>query len=346
MLLHHFLRRCPCVAACLGVCLLMALALYGGSIHAQSSAVQQTTQNFPTRALRILVPSSAGGTIDIITRAVAHPMAERLGQVVVTENRAAATTILAEEAVARAAPDGYTLMMAGTSRATNPHLHSKLNYDPITDLASVAQVAISGNVLVVNPALPARSVRELVELARSKPGAMFYGSAAQGSSGHLSAELFNQLAGTRITQVPYKGAAPALADLLAEQIQLTFDNIPAAINHIRSGKLRPLGVTSASRSALLPEVPTIAEAGAEAGLRGYEMLARFGLVAPARTPPEVIARLSAEVQAALRQPQVVERFAALGLEPAWSSAEEFQRTTASESTRLGKLIRDAGVRGR
>jgi tripartite-type tricarboxylate transporter receptor subunit TctC len=346
MALRHCLSLPARAVFYLGIHPLLAAALFSAGVNAQNAPAAHNTQTFPTRALRIVVPSSAGGTIDIITRAVAQPMAERMGQAIVTENRAAATTILAEEAVARAAPDGYTLMMAGTSRATNPHMHPRLNYDPITDLASVAQVAISGNVLVVNPALPARTVRDLVELARSKPGAMFYGSAAHGSSGHLSAELFNQLADTRITQVPYKGAAPALADLLAGQIQLTFDNIPAAINHIRSGKLRPLGVTSAQRSALLPEVPTIAEAGAESGLRGYEMLARFGLVAPARTPPEVIARLSGEVQAALRQPQVLERFAALGLEPAWRSADEFQRTTVSESARLGKLIREAGVGGR
>jgi tripartite-type tricarboxylate transporter receptor subunit TctC len=295
---------------------------------------------FPGRPVRIIVPAAAGGTLDIIARSLSPGMGEGLRQIVVVENRATSSTTVAEEYVARATPDGHTMFMAGTSRATNPHLYTNLSYDPLRDLTSVSLVATSGNALVVGPATPAKSVRELIDLARSRPGELLYGTAAHGSSGHLAGELFNQLAGTKLTRVPYRGAAPALVDLLAGQIHMTFDNIPVVIPHVRAGKLRALGVTSARRSSLLPEVPAIAEAG----LPGYEVTARFGLTIPSKTPKNRIARLNAEVVRALNPAPVKERFAKLGLDAVGSSPDEYQRLTVQESERLGKVIKAAGIK--
>ena len=286
------------------------------------------------------MPAAAGGTLDIITRTLAPGLTEGLGQPVVVENRATSSTTAAEEYVVRSTPDGHTMFMGGTSRATNSHLYTRLTYDPLRDLASVCLVAVSGNALVTNPALPAKTVRELIDLAKSRPDNLFYGTAAYGSSGHLAAEMFNQLAGTRLVQVPYKGAAPALTDLIGGQIHMTFDNIPVVIPHVRNGRLRALGVTSSTRSPLLPELPTIAEAG----LTGYEMTARFGATVPAKTPKAVVARLNGELVRALRPAQVQERFAGLGLEVVGSSPAEYQRVTALESERLGKLIKAAGIK--
>ena len=318
-----------------------ALTAPGAVSVAQTSASgPATAQSFPSRPVRIIVPAAPGGTIDIISRALSQKMAEGLGQPAIVENRAGSATTVAEEYVARSTPDGYTLMMAGTSRATNPHMYARLPYDPLHDLTGISLVVTSGNVLIVNPSLPAKTVSELIELAKASPTPLFFGTAAYGSSGHLAAELFKQLAGVKLEHVPYKGAAPAIADLLAGQIHMTFDNIPVALPHIRSGRLRALGVTSARRSSLLPDVPTIAEAG----LPGYEMTARFGLTAPARTPPEVIARLNAEVVRALQTPQLKERFAGLGFDTVGSSPEEFNRLVASEYQRLGKLIKEAGIK--
>lgn len=310
------------------------------SIAQTASSGQGSAQGFPSRPVRIIVPAAPGGTIDIISRALSQKMTEGLGQPVIVENRAGSATIVAEEYVARSAPDGYTMMMAGTSRATNPHMYAKLAYDPLNDLTGVSLVVTSGNVLIVNPSLPAKTVSELVALAKSSPKPLFFGTAAYGSSGHLAAELFKELAGVKLEHVPYKGAAPAIADLLAGQIHMTFDNIPVALPHIRSGRLRALGVTSASRSSLLPDVPTIAEAG----LPGYEMTAKFGLIAPARTPAEVIMRLNTEVVRALQTPQLKERFAGLGFVTVGSSPEEFNRLVAADYESLGKLIKAAGIK--
>jgi tripartite-type tricarboxylate transporter receptor subunit TctC len=325
-------RRTPAVSRQLLVAALLLPAV------PQASAA--SAEAFPSRPVRIVVPAAAGGTLDIIVRTLAPGMSEGLGQVVVVENRATSSTTVAEEYVARATPDGHTLFMAGTSRATNPILYTKLSYDPLRDLVSVSLVATSGNALVTNPATAVASVRELVELAKSRPGQLLYGTAAHGSSGHLAGEMFNQMAGVKLTQVPYRGAAPALTDLLGGQIHMTFDNIPVVIPHVRVGKLRALGVTSAARSSLLPEVPTIAEAG----LPGYEVTARFGLTIPGKTPRGFIARLNREVVRALQPAPVKERFANLGLDAVGSSPEEYQRITLREFERLGKVIKAAGIK--
>ena len=297
-------------------------------------------QGFPVRSLRIIVPAAPGGTVDLLSRAVAQKLGEGLGQSVIVENKPGASTNLGNDYVAKSPPDGYTLLMSGITLSTNPHLYSKLTYDPQKDFAPITVVAVSGNVLVVNPALGVGSVQALIDLAKTKPGRLHYGTPAIGATGHLAGEMFNAMAGVRLTQVPYKGAAPALADLMGGQIEMTFDNIPAAIGHIRSGKLKALAVTSATRSSALPDVPTIAESG----VPGYDISAWFGLVAPAATNPDIIARLHAASIKALAAPDVRSRFTQLGFEAIGNTPAQFQQTIQSDLARFGKIIRDAGIK--
>ena len=297
-------------------------------------------EDFPSRPLRLVVPAAAGGTVDLVSRAVSQKMAELLGQPVIVENRAGATTSIAEEHVAKSAPDGYTLLMSGITLATQPYMRRDLPYDPLRDFSYISLVATSGNVIVVNNALPVHTVADLIRLAKLSPTPLHYGTPAFGSTGHLAAEMFNQMAGTELKQVPYKGAAPALQDLIAGQIEMTFDNIPAAIGHIRAGRIRPIAVTSATRSRQLPDVPTVAEAG----LPGYEIVAWFGMTAPAGVPPEVINRLHGAVIAALRSPEVRERLDALAFEPAGTTPGEFLDFVKSETDKLGRVIRAAGMK--
>jgi tripartite-type tricarboxylate transporter receptor subunit TctC len=303
-------------------------------------AFQAWPQSYPNRPLRLVVPAAAGGTVDLVSRAVSQKMGELLGQPVLVENRAGATTSIAEEHVAKAEPDGYTLLMSGITLATQPYMRSNLPYDPLRDFAYVSLVATSGNVIVVNQNLPVRTVRELIDLAKSSPKPLHYGTPAFGATGHLAAEMFNQMAGTQLKQVPYKGAAPALQDLIAGQIEMTFDNIPAAIGHIRNGRIRPIAVTSATRSRQLPDVPTVAEAG----LPGYEIVAWFGMTAPARTPPDVVTRVHGTVVKALQDPGVRERLDSLGFDAVGSSPAEFLAYVKAETDKLGRVIRAAGMK--
>ena len=297
-------------------------------------------EDFPSRPLRLVVPAAAGGTVDLVSRAVSQKIAALLGQPVVVENRAGATTSIAEEHVAKSAPDGYTLLMSGITLATQPYMRRDLPYDPLRDFSYISLVATSGNVIVVNNALPVRTVADLIRLAKSSSKPLHYGTPAFGSTGHLAAEMFNQMAGTQLKQVPYKGAAPALQDLIGGQIEMTFDNIPAAIGHIRAGRIRPIAVTSATRSRQLPDVPTVAEAG----LPGYEIVAWFGMTAPAGVPPEIIERLHGAVIAALRSTEVRERLDTLAFEPAGTTPAEFLDFVKAETDKLGKVIRAAGMK--
>ncbi len=297
-------------------------------------------QSFPIRAVRIVVPAAPGGTVDLLSRAISQQLGEGLGQSVIVENKPGASTNLGNDYVAKSPADGYTLLMSGITLSTNPHLYSKLTYDPQRDFAPITVVAMSGNVLVVNPALGVSSVQALIQLAKTKPGRLHYGTPAVGATGHLAGEMFNAMAGVRLTQVPYKGAAPALADLMGGQIEMTFDNIPAAIGHIRNGKLKALAVTSAVRSSTLPDIPTMAEAG----VPGYDISAWFGLVAPAATSHEIVAKLHGAVIRALGSTEVRARFAQLGFEPVGNTPAQFQQTIQSDLARFGKIIRDAGIK--
>ena len=302
-----------------------------------SSAQAQT---YPNRPLRIIVPAAAGGTIDILARVFSVRLSAGLGQPVVVENRAGAGTNIGMEAVARSAPDGYTLLMGGVTIATNPALYAKLAFDPAKDLVPVSLVVSSGNVLAVNPELPVNSVKELVEYARAHPGELNFGSPSSGSTPHLAGELFGALTGVKMVHVPYKGAAAGLSDLIAGRVQLSFDNIPPAMPHVRGGKLRALAVTSARRSALLPEIPTMIEAG----IAGFDVSAWFGLLAPAGTPREAIQRVHAETVKALQAGEMRERLNQLGFEVVGGTPEAFAELIRGETLRWSRIIRDSGAR--
>lgn len=317
--------------------IIVALATF---IAVASIAVPAQAQSWPSRPMRIIVPASAGGTVDLLTRAVSVKLGDLLGQPMIVENRAGATTSIAEEYVVRQAPDGYTLLMSGITLATQPFMRANLPYDPQQDLSMISLVATSGNVIVVNPAVPVKTVSDLIQLARSSPTPLFYGTPAFGATGHLAAEMFNQMAGTKLRQVPYKGAAPALQDLIAGQIHMTFDNIPAAIAYVRSGKIRAVAVTSAKRDRQLPGVPTIAESG----LPGYEIVAWFGMVAPAKLPAEITGRLHGEIVKALKDPVVLERLERIGFEPVGSTPAEFLAYVKAQADKLGKVIKNAGMK--
>ncbi len=303
-------------------------------------AASAQAQTYPNRPLRIIVPAAAGGTIDILARVFSVRLSAGLGQPVVVENRAGAGTNIGMEAVARSAPDGYTFLMGGVTIATNPALYAKLAFDPAKDLVPVSLVVSSGNVLAVNPELPVNSVKELLEYARAHPGELNFGSPSSGSTPHLAGELFSALTGVKMVHVPYKGAAAGLNDLIAGRVQLSFDNIPPAIPHVRGGKLRALAVTSARRSALLPEIPTMIEAG----IAGFDVSAWFGLLAPAGTPREAIQRVQAETAKALQAGELRERLNQLGFDVVGGTPEAFAELIRGETLRWSRIIRDSGAR--
>jgi tripartite-type tricarboxylate transporter receptor subunit TctC len=297
-------------------------------------------QTYPSKPVHLIVPAAAGGTVDILSRAIAPALAERLGQPVIVENRPGAGTNVGMEAVVKSAPDGHMLVVGGVPVATNKVLYSKLSFDPTTDLAPITLLVTSSNVLVVNPSLPVHSVRELIEYARKRPGELNFGSPATGSTPHLAGELFNHLAGVKMVHVPYKGAAQGLNDLIGGRLQLSFDNIPPTVPHVRSGKLRALAVTAGKRHAAFPELPTVAEAG----LPGFEVYAWFGLLARSGTPPEVIKRLEAETARVLTAPAVRERLVSLGFEVDGRGAAQYAAFIRSEAERWTPIIRAIGAK--
>ena len=268
-------------------------------------------QPYPAKPVRWVSPWPPGGANDIFSRAIAKKLAEAFGQPVVVENRPGAAGAIGTEAVAKAPADGYVLTLGSSpTHAIAPSLNPNLPYDPLRDFEAVTLVAVVPNVLVVNPSLPVTSVRELIALAKQRPGTLNFASAGNGTSQHLSAELFKVMAGVNMVHIPYKGTAPALAELLAGQVQLAFDNIPALLPHIQAGRLRALAVTPATRSVSLPDLPTVAEAG----LPGYDASVWYGVFVPAGTPRPVVQRLHAEIARALAAPDLKGRMAAMGAE--------------------------------
>lgn len=295
-------------------------------------------QDYPQKPIRIVVPFSAGGGTDALARMVAQRLNEAWGQPVIVENRLGSAGNIATRFVAKSPPDGYTLLMATTStHGIGPHLYKDLPYDPVKDFAAVSLVVWAPNVLVVHPSLPVRSVKEFIAFAKARPGRLLFPSSGNGSSIHLAGELFKTLAHIDMTHVPYKGASPALVDLVGGQTHLMFATVATVLPFFPQGRLVPLGVTTARRTGALPEVPTIAEAG----LPGYEMSGWIGLLAPAQTPREVIARLSSEVTALVRTPDARQRVIALGWDPVGSSAETLAQVITRELPVYGKIIRDA-----
>ena len=297
--------------------------------------------SYPSRPLRLVVPFPPGGPTDIVARPVAQKLSEQLGQQVLVDNRGGAGGNIGAESVAHAAPDGYTLLMGTVgTQAINPALYSKLAYEPTRDLAPVALVAAAPVVLVVHPSVGAKSVKELLELARSKPGRLTFGSAGSGTPGHLTGEMFNGVTAAALTHVPYKGSAPAVTDLIGGQINLMFDPVQSVLPHIRAGRIRALAVSSSRRSGALPDVPTFGEAG----VPGLETTAWWGILVPRNTPREVIARLSAEAQRAVQAADVRERLSAVGIEPMGLGAEAFGEFEKAELAKWGKAVRESGAK--
>lgn len=305
------------------------------------TCAQVFAQSYPVKPIRLIVPYPPGGATDIFGRILGARLGELLGQQVVPEQRAGAAGVLGAEAAARAAPDGYTLVVGQASNlAINQHLMSKLPYDPVKDFAPITLIATSPNLLVVHPSLPARSVNDLVALAKARPGSINYASAGNGSPGHLAAEYFKKLAKIDIVHIPYKGATPALTDVIAGQASLYFTSPIAAQPYVQSGRLRQLAVTSAQRFPPLPDVPTVAESG----LRDYEIVSWWGLLAPAGVPREIIARVHAEAVKALNTAEMKERLAGQGAMVVTNTPEQFAAYIKSEIANWGRIVAVSGAR--
>ena len=297
-------------------------------------------QNFPAKPIRIVVGFAAGGPTDVSGRLLSQKLTEKWGQPVVVEPRTGAGGNIAAEFVAKSAPDGYTLLLPAFAHAVNPSLYANLPFDTEKDFVPVALLTTSANLFAVHPSVPVRNLRELIVLAKAKPGQLTYGSAGVASASHLAGELLNSMAGIKITHSPYKGAAPASVDLVGGHISAAFPSISLAAAHAKAGRLRLLGIASLKRAESLPEVPTIAEAG----VPGFEVLSWYGLLAPAGTPAEIITRLNQEVTRGLNEPDSVERIRAIGAEPMKSTPAEFGAFLKKEIAKWAKVIRAANVR--
>ena len=314
----EFLRRCAVAAA--------ITCVSAGITYAQP---------YPSKPVRIVVPFAPGGGTDVIARYLAAGMTESLKRQVIVDNRAGANAIVGTEIVARAPADGYTLLFVSSPHSVNPSMYAKLPYDTLRDFAPVAMVASSPYFLVIHPSLPVRNVKELVALARKQPDQILYGSGGSGSSAHLTAELFNQMAGVKLREIPFKGAGPALIGTLTGEVALVFGNALTVKPHIESGRLRALGIASAQRSKSAPDLPTISEAG----VPGFRSDAVLGMLAPARTPRAIIDTLNAESHKVMRQPDSVEAMRRMAVDIALSTPEEFGQLIESEMQRWSKVVR-------
>jgi tripartite-type tricarboxylate transporter receptor subunit TctC len=322
-------RRACRAAAALGALAMLCVA-----------APAAQAQGFPVKPVRLVVPFTPGGSTDILARSLAQALTETWKQQVIVENKPGAGGIIGAEAVARAAPDGYTLLMGhiGTL-AVNPTLYPKLPYNAIADFAPVALVAMVPNVLVVHPSIPARTVSELIALAKAKPGVLTYSTGGTGSAAHLATEYFKLATGTDIVHVPYKGAAPAVTDVIGGQVSMTMTGLPPLLQHVRASKLRALGVASTTHLPQIPEVPTIAESG----VTGFEATQWYGVVAPARTPPAIVDRIAADVRKALDRLDLKQRLEAEGAQPTSLGPAEFGAFIRKEIERWAKVIRAANI---
>ncbi len=298
-------------------------------------------QAYPNKPIRFVVGFPPGGTNDIVARALGQKLTEQLGQQFIIENRGGANTAIASELFAKtAAPDGYTIILNAPGHATNPTL-MKLNFDSIRDFAFITTVAESVNLLVAHPSLPARSVKELIAISKARPGDIFYGSSGVGTTVHLSGALFEYMTGVKWVHVPYKGAGPALIDMLGGQFSLYFGNMPSVIGYARQGRLRGLAVTGAKRALAAPDIPTVAESG----VPGYEVTTWYGVAAPAKTPRPIIDRLHSEILRALKSPDLQARFKDLGADPIGNTPEQATAYVQNEINKWAKVIKAAGIKG-
>jgi tripartite-type tricarboxylate transporter receptor subunit TctC len=316
--------------------LTMLLAALAAMVGAQFAAAQA----YPARTVRIIVPYAAGGNTDITARAIGSRLADVLGQQVIVDNRPGGATNIGSELAARAAPDGYTLFMGGASNAVNMSLFAKPPYDTMRDFAPITLCVKGANVLSIHPSLPAKNLKQLIALAKSQPGKLNFASSGLGGSNHMAGELLKMMAGVNIVHVPYKGNAPALTDTIAGHVEMIFSGVPALIPHIQSGRLRAIAIGSMTRFSAIPEVPTFDESG----LKGYEATTWFGLMAPIKTPKEIVARLNAEVAKIVASPELRTRFINDGLEPIGNSQEEFARFIREEIEKYAKVIKAVGIK--
>jgi len=302
-------------------------------------SVNSNSQTWPSKPLRYIVPFPPGAFNDTLARTIAAELSRTLGQPMVVDNRPGGNSIIGTEAAAKSPPDGYTLFGAALPFSVIQSLY-KTSFDVTKDFAPITLAGISANLLVAHPSFAPNTVKELIEHARRNPGRINYGSSGNGTSVHLSMELFKSMTRTFMLHIPYKGSAPVVTDLLAGQVDVMFDNVPNVIGHVRAGKMKAIAVSTAQRSALAPEVPTVAEAG----VPGYELAVWFGVLAPAGTPRDVIARLNAEIVKLLNSAEVKERFAKQGVEVRTSTPEQFGEFLRAEVARWAKVVRDAGIK--
>ena len=317
-----------------GGCVLFTLLTTGALLNPASA------QNYPVKTVRIVVPLAAGGPGDVLARAVGQKLSEITGQPVVVDNRPGANTNVGNEFVAKAPPDGYTLLATASTLTINPALYPKLPYDAIRDFAPISLIGSAPLILVVHPSLPVKSVKDLVALAKSRPGQLHYGSAGNGSVLHLAGEMLNPSTGIKLVHVPYKGVTNAFSDLLGGQISIMFPGAPIALPQVKAGKLRALGTTGAARTAAAPELPPVADAG----FPGYEISVWYGLLAPAGTVPTVTNKLHAEINKIVQLPDIKERWATLGAEPLHNTPEQFAAFLKADLVKWAKVVRESGAK--
>jgi len=317
--------------------------LLGAALLAAASLISfnAACAPYPDKPIHFVVPYPAGGPLDAVARLLAQKVSDRLKQPVVVDNKPGAGGNIGADLVAKSAPDGYTLLMgAVATHAINPTLYASIPYDAQKDFIAVTQIASTPNVLVVNPSLPVHDVKEFIAYAKANPGKLNFGSGSTGSAGHLAGELFKSMAGVQMTHIPYKGAAPAMNDLIGGQIQLMFDNLASSLAQVKAGKIRALAVTTAKRTPLAPDLPTIAESG----LAGFDINTWFGLFVPANTPHEIVSLLHDEFVRALDQPDVREKMTAMGAEPVGSTPEQFAAYIRSEAQKYARIIKASGAK--
>ena len=312
-----------------------ALCLHAGSAAAQAGDAAK----FPAKAIRMIVPFPPGGSNDILARFLAQKMTERLGQQTIVDNRPGADGIIGTELAARSPADGHTVLIVSTSYAMNPAIH-KLPYDPIKSLMPISQMASGPNVIATNPSLPVNSVKDLIALAKAKPGQIRYASSGIGGFNHFGGELFNTMAGVKMAHIPYKGGGPAMLDVMTGQVEVVFGTLIQALPQIRSGKLKPLGVGSAKRSPLLPQVSTVSEGG----VPGYDGTIWWGVLGPAGIPSAIVAKLNAEIGAILRDPEMAKRLVAEAAEPVVDTPEAFGKLIVNDIAKWGRIAKQAGIR--
>ena len=332
--MSNSLKRLFAFPPWLGVlCVSVSTVLIASSAHAQ--------QNYPAKPIRLVVPYPAGGPLDTVARLLAQKVSESTKQPVIVDNKPGAGGNIGADAVAKSPADGHTVLMgAVATHAINPTLYASMPYDAARDFIAVTQVASTPNVLVVNPSVPAATVREFIPYAKANPGKLNFGSGSTGSAGHLAGELFKTMAGVEMTHVPYKGAAPAMNDLIGGQIQLMFDNLASSLAQVRAGRIRALAVTTAKRTPLAPDLPTIAESG----LPGFDISTWFGIFVPAGTPREIVDRLHTEFTRALATPDLREKMLALGAEPVGNRPDEFAAYIRAEAEKYARVIKASGAK--